>query len=88
VTSGGAGRTPDPPTTEESDVLHDVSPEVTAQRTAAAFDAVDEVLSTIRRRSADLMHLPAGRALVERAMRISAQYDNTPAAAEAEELAG
>jgi hypothetical protein len=70
-------------------VLHDVSPEVTAQRTAAAFDAVDEVLSTIRRRADDLAHLPAGRALVERALRISAQYDNTPAAADvAEQLAG
>lgn len=45
---------------------HDTS-EVTAQRMTAAFNAVQEITALIIERRDDLMALPSGRLLVERA---------------------
>lgn len=45
---------------------HDTS-EVTAQRMTAAFNAVQEITALIMDRRDDLMALPSGRLLVERA---------------------
>ena len=73
--SDSASRTPVPDNGTETIVQDDqFTSEVTAQRMSAAFDAVTEVLAVIQRHRHDLSHLPAGRALVERADRVRALY--------------
>ena len=73
--SDSVSRTPVPDNGTETIVQDDqFTSEVTAQRMSAAFDAVTEVLAVIQRHRHDLSHLPAGRALVERADRVRALY--------------
>jgi hypothetical protein len=90
--AGGASdtvsRTPVPDNGTESTVQDDqFTSEVTAQRMSAAFDAVTEVLAVIQRHRHDLSHLPAGRALVERADRVRALYPSTDEERAAEAVA-
>jgi hypothetical protein len=47
--------------------MADDTSEVTAQRMTAAFNAVQEITALILERRDDLVAIPSGRALVERA---------------------
>ena len=86
--SDTVSRTPVPDNGTETTVQDDqFTSEVTAQRMSAAFDAVTEVLAVIQRHRHDLSHLPAGRALVERADRVRAMYPPTDQQQPAEAVA-
>lgn len=86
--SDTVSRTPVPDYGTETTVQDDqFTSEVTAQRITAAFDAVTEVLAVIQSHRHDLSHLPAGRALVERADRVRALYPPTDQQQPAEAVA-
>ena len=65
--SGPRTRTHVPHVPTEGTVMNDDTSEVTAQRMTAAFNAVQEIAALILDRRDDLVAIPSGRALVERA---------------------
>lgn len=76
--SGARTRTHVPRIPTEGTVMsHDTS-EVTAQRMTAAFNAVQEITALIMDRRDDLMALPSGRLLVERAQETQRRFSEGP----------